>query len=59
MGAACTNNPEVWTPIQYLPKAIAVGGADPKVLALVHLRTSQINNCSACVHASVGEGEGR
>ncbi|MFE3651526.1 carboxymuconolactone decarboxylase family protein [Streptomyces sp. NPDC059152] len=40
----------------HLQKAIAAGGVDPKLLALVHLRASQINSCSACVHASVAGG---
>jgi AhpD family alkylhydroperoxidase len=48
-----TNNPDVWTAIRHLQKAIAAGGVDPKLLALVHLRVSQINGCSACVHAGV------
>jgi alkylhydroperoxidase family enzyme len=39
----------VWTAIQHLQKAIAASGVDPKLLALVHLRASQINSCSACV----------
>ncbi|WP_381792665.1 hypothetical protein [Streptomyces niveus] len=33
--------------------AIAAGGIDPKLLAPVHPRTSQINSCSACVYAGV------
>ncbi|MFI6284517.1 carboxymuconolactone decarboxylase family protein [Streptomyces sp. NPDC051018] len=48
---------DLWTAIQHLHKAIAAGGADPKLLALVHLRASQINGCSACVHASVAAGK--
>ncbi|MEU6679801.1 carboxymuconolactone decarboxylase family protein [Streptomyces sp. NPDC046853] len=48
-----TNNPDLWTAIKHLHKAIAAGGVDPKLLALVHLRASQINGCSACVHAGV------
>ncbi|MFD4376742.1 carboxymuconolactone decarboxylase family protein [Streptomyces sp. NPDC058486] len=48
-----TDNPDLWTAIHHLHQAIAVGGVDPKLLALVHLRASQINGCSACVHASV------
>ncbi|OEJ28702.1 alkylhydroperoxidase [Streptomyces agglomeratus] len=51
-----TNNPDVWTAIQHLHKAIAAGGVDPKLLVLVHLRVSQINSCSACVYASVAGG---
>ncbi|MGW6270351.1 MULTISPECIES: carboxymuconolactone decarboxylase family protein [unclassified Streptomyces] len=48
-----TNNPDVWIAVKHLHKAIAAGGVDPKLLALVHLRASQINGCSACVHAAV------
>ncbi|MFE0203586.1 carboxymuconolactone decarboxylase family protein [Streptomyces sp. NPDC058985] len=51
-----TDNPHVWKAIGHLHKAIAAGGVDPKLLALVHLRVSQINSCSACVHASVSGG---
>ncbi|MCF2127928.1 carboxymuconolactone decarboxylase family protein [Strepomyces sp. STD 3.1] len=51
-----TDNPDVWKAIGHLHKAIAAGGVDPKLLALVHLRVSQINSCSACVHASVSGG---
>jgi AhpD family alkylhydroperoxidase len=36
-------------PFQALFKAIYRGGVDPATLELVHLRTSQINGCSACV----------
>ncbi|GGR86946.1 alkyl hydroperoxide reductase AhpD [Streptomyces aureoverticillatus] len=52
-----TNNPDVWTAIQHLHKAIAAGGVDPKLLTLLHLRVSQINSCSACVYASVAAGK--
>lgn len=50
-------NPGVWTAIQHLQKAIAAGGVDPKLLALVHLRVSQINSCSPCVHAAATGGK--
>ncbi|MEU5090177.1 carboxymuconolactone decarboxylase family protein [Streptomyces sp. NPDC021356] len=48
-----TNNPGVRSAVQHLQKAIAAGGVAPKLLAPVHLRASQINNCSACVYAGV------
>ncbi|MFI8931634.1 carboxymuconolactone decarboxylase family protein [Streptomyces sp. NPDC053474] len=51
------SNPDVWTAIQHLHKAIAAGGVDPKLLALVHVRASQINGCSACVYAGVAGGK--
>ena len=37
-------------PFQALFKAVYAGGVDPAALELVHLRASQINGCSACVH---------
>ncbi|WP_055564914.1 carboxymuconolactone decarboxylase family protein [Streptomyces atriruber] len=58
-------NPDVTTAVQHLYKAIHAGGVDPRLLALVHLRTSQINGCSPCVFASAegarraGESEER
>ena len=36
-------------PFQALFKAVYAGGVDPATLELVHLRTSKINGCSACV----------
>jgi AhpD family alkylhydroperoxidase len=38
--------------IQAVFKAIYSGGADPKLLELVHLRVSQVNGCSACVDSA-------
>jgi AhpD family alkylhydroperoxidase len=35
--------------INLLYKAASSSGVDPKVLELVHLRSSQINGCSVCV----------
>ncbi|MDJ1133642.1 carboxymuconolactone decarboxylase family protein [Streptomyces iconiensis] len=46
-------NPGVSTGIQHLLKAVGAGGVDPRLLALVHLRASQINGCSPCVFSSV------
>lgn len=37
--------------IQDLKAAIDKGGVAPATLGLVHLRVSQINGCSACVHS--------
>lgn len=50
-------NADVMTAIKHLHKAITAGGVDPKLLALVHLRASQINGCAPCVYASVGAGK--
>ncbi|MGX1030897.1 carboxymuconolactone decarboxylase family protein [Streptomyces sp. SAI-097] len=47
------NNPDLWKAIGHLHKAVSAAGVDPKLLSLVHLRASQINGCSACVHAGV------
>ncbi|WP_031524818.1 carboxymuconolactone decarboxylase family protein [Streptomyces sp. NRRL F-5123] len=58
-------HPDVITGIRHLTKAVQDGGADPRLLALVHVRVSQINGCSPCVHAGVaaakkhGESEER
>jgi AhpD family alkylhydroperoxidase len=41
--------PDAWQAIQALPAVTAKGGVPPATLALVHLRASQINGCSACL----------
>ena len=43
--------PDAMQPIQALFEAISKGGVPQSTLELVHLRTSQINGCSACVDA--------
>lgn len=43
--------PEAMTAIQALNAAPGTGGVPEATLALVHLRASQINGCSPCVHA--------
>jgi AhpD family alkylhydroperoxidase len=45
--------PDAMTGIQNLYKAMSKGGVPQQTLELVHLRASQINGCSACVHAGV------
>jgi AhpD family alkylhydroperoxidase len=45
--------PAAMTGIQNMYKAIYSGGVPPAALELVHLRVSQINGCSACVHAGI------
>jgi AhpD family alkylhydroperoxidase len=45
--------PDVTTGVQHLFKAVYAGGVPRETLELVHLRASQINGCSACVHAGV------
>ena len=42
---------DAMAPIQSLYKAINKGGVPSETLELVHLRASQINGCSACVHS--------
>ncbi|MEU8893978.1 carboxymuconolactone decarboxylase family protein [Streptomyces sp. NPDC048442] len=46
-------NPDVITAIQHLYKAVHAGGVDKHLLALVHLRASQINGCSPCIFAGI------
>lgn len=46
-------NPDLGIAIQHLYKAIAAGSVDQRLLSLIHLRASQINGCSPCVHASI------
>jgi AhpD family alkylhydroperoxidase len=43
--------PEAMQPIQALHGAAGKGGVPPQTLALIHLRTSQINGCSSCVES--------
>ncbi len=50
-------NPDVYSAVQSLAKAIQSSGIDPKVTELVHLRISQINSCSACVHAGIAQAK--
>jgi AhpD family alkylhydroperoxidase len=45
--------PHAMEAIQGLYKAMHSGGVSQQTLELVHLRASQINGCSACVHAGV------
>lgn len=53
--------PEAWPAVVALNEASEAGGVPLSTLALVHLRASQINSCSACVDAgfrdAVREGE--
>jgi AhpD family alkylhydroperoxidase len=43
--------PEAMQAIQALTASTHQGGVPEDTLALVHLRASQINGCSSCVHA--------
>lgn len=45
--------PDAMEAVQKLYKAMSKGGVSQQTLELVHLRVSQINGCSACVHAGV------
>ncbi|MFE7593736.1 carboxymuconolactone decarboxylase family protein [Kitasatospora sp. NPDC057512] len=45
--------PDAMQGIRTVYQAAYQGGADPKLLELVHLRASQINGCGACVFAGV------
>lgn len=50
-------NPDMIKAIQHLMKVIHGAGVDPLLLELVHLRASQINGCSPCVHAGVASAK--
>lgn len=45
--------PGVVPAVQSMYGAMYGTGVDPRLLELVHLRVSQVNGCSACVHAGV------
>jgi AhpD family alkylhydroperoxidase len=47
--------PEAMRAIAQLNRTIHDGDVDPTTLALVHLRASQINGCSACVQAGAAQ----
>jgi len=42
--------PEVHSAVKHLTKAIGSAGVPEQTLELVHMRTSQINGCTACVY---------
>jgi AhpD family alkylhydroperoxidase len=47
--------PGAWQAIAALSAAPEKGGVPAATLALVHLRVSQVNGCSACVHGGVAQ----
>ncbi|MEV0643673.1 carboxymuconolactone decarboxylase family protein [Phytomonospora sp. NPDC050363] len=47
--------PEAMTALTDLNKAIAGTGVDGRLLALTHLRASQINGCGPCVAGGAGQ----
>jgi len=49
--------PDAMTAIQALAAATHQGGLPPATRALVHLRASQINGCSPCVHAGARQAK--
>ncbi|MEU1784133.1 carboxymuconolactone decarboxylase family protein [Streptomyces abikoensis] len=49
--------PDAMKGIQSLMSAIRQGDAPQQVLELVHLRTSQINGCSACVYGGIASAK--
>jgi AhpD family alkylhydroperoxidase len=49
--------PDAVTGVQQIFKAMHQGGAPEATLELVHLRVSQINGCSACVHGGVANAQ--
>ncbi|OXM65462.1 carboxymuconolactone decarboxylase family protein [Amycolatopsis vastitatis] len=54
-----SGDPEVFGAIQQLFKVVHGAGLDPLLLDLVHLRASQINGCSPCVHGGVHSAKKR
>ncbi|MEE1760484.1 MULTISPECIES: carboxymuconolactone decarboxylase family protein [unclassified Streptomyces] len=48
--------PEALPAIQGLIKAAHQGGVPQEIMEFTHLRASQINSCSACVHVSLASG---
>ena len=51
--------PDAMQGIQALMRAVFKGGVAAKTLELVHLRTSQINGCSACLESGAKQAKGR
>jgi AhpD family alkylhydroperoxidase len=49
--------PDAFEPIKALYAASFKSGVPPKTLALVHLRASQINGCSACVDSGARQAK--
>lgn len=47
--------PEAMKAIQALNAATEKGGVPAATLALVHLRTSQINGCSSCIYSGASQ----
>nr|WP_269330202.1 carboxymuconolactone decarboxylase family protein [Kineosporia babensis] len=45
--------PETYQGVGHLMAAIHSGGVPEQTLELVHLRASQINGCTACIHTGV------
>lgn len=43
--------PGAWQAVQAISEAAQKGGVPPATMGLVHLRVSQINGCSSCVHS--------
>ncbi|MGF1428709.1 carboxymuconolactone decarboxylase family protein [Kitasatospora sp. LaBMicrA B282] len=61
MNARMTNPamvlPDAMKGIQNIYKAMYQGGVPELTMELVHLRASQINGCSACVHSGVASAK--
>ncbi|MGW0552345.1 carboxymuconolactone decarboxylase family protein [Streptomyces altiplanensis] len=49
--------PDAMKGVQNLLKAVHQGGVPQRTMELVHLRASQINGCSACVHGGVASAK--
>ncbi|MGH3285604.1 MAG: carboxymuconolactone decarboxylase family protein, partial [Streptosporangiaceae bacterium] len=47
--------PGAWQAIQSLTSATEQAGLPPATTALVHLRVSQVNGCSSCLHGGASQ----
>ena len=51
------SSPDAVAGVQQIIKAIYAGGVPRQTLELVHMRTSQINGCTACIASGVKSAE--
>jgi AhpD family alkylhydroperoxidase len=51
------SSPDAVAGVEQIIKAIYAGGVAPQTLELVHMRTSQINGCNACIAGGIVNAE--
>ena len=51
------SSPDAVAGVQQIMKAIHAGGVPQETLELVHMRTSQINGCNACIASGITNAE--